>query len=602
MNEKAPRKRSYFVLGALLALGCRSGPQLFEDVASRNGIEFISYSGDHLWYLVDTLGSGAAAGDYDGDGDPDLLLLTGGAILDEYQEEAAEYSNALLRNDGGGRFTDVTERAGLRFSGWSNGAVFGDYDGDGDLDLYVVCHGPNLLYRNEGNGTFTEVGRQAGVAHEGFGAGACFADFDGDRDLDLFVTNYAKYDLAAEKGKVKWFTDGVKQFPQYFEPQDDVLYRNNGDGTFTDITLEAGAAGTGRGMTAMATDYDDDGDLDLAIVNDIGYDDLLRNDGGRFTDVSFESGFACNREGQYEAGMGLAANDYDGDGDIDFIVTNYGGEQNTLFRNEGGGQLLDVTREVGLRTQLVMDCVGWGVAMQDFDLDGNVDILVVNGHVIPGIIAWYMKNLHDPTGDIPQMGPEAFRQGASQPKHLFLGKGDGTFEDLEGRAGYEIESGRMSRGSVHADFDGDGRLDLAVVNKNEEAQILLNRMPPRGSWVVLDLRAPPPNVFAIGARVTIRAGGRSFTRELHAGSSYLSCDEPAVHTGLGAAQRIDQVIVRWPGGPTETFRGLPVNRRMTLRQGDSTVPQPEPQPVPAPVDPPLLPEARVTPASASAGS
>jgi hypothetical protein len=185
------------------------------------------------------------------------------------------------------------------------------------------------------------------------------------------------------------------------------------------------------------------------------------------------------------------------------------------------------------------------------------------------MVAWYMKHLNDPAGDIPQMGKQAFREGAHQPKHLFLGRADGTFEDVAGRAGREITGERMSRGAAFADFDGDGRLDVAVINKNAPAQVLLNRMPTRGNWVILDLRAPPPNVFAIGALVWIRAGGRTWTRELHAGSSYLSSDEPMVHAGLGGAAWIDEVAVRWPGGDIETFRDLPVNRRLVLRKGQA---------------------------------
>ncbi|HZN56583.1 MAG TPA: CRTAC1 family protein [Planctomycetota bacterium] len=554
---------------SLLACGCY-GPSIFEDAAPESGLEFISYAGDHLWYLIDTLGSGAAAGDYDGDGDPDLFLCTGYAILDNYQEEANEYSNALWQNDGKGRFTDVTDAAGLRKSGWSNGAVFGDYDGDGDLDLFVACHGPNLLYRNDGNGKFQEVGHAAGVDDDGWGAGGSFADLDGDGDLDLYVTNYAHFDIAEQKGKVDWFDKGVLQFPQYFEPQDNKLYLNNGDGTFRDATRDAHAEGSGRSLGVVATDVDNDGDLDLFIANDVGFNDLLRNDGGKFTNVAFAAGVAANGEGQYEASMGVAAADYDGDGDMDLIVTNYAGEPNTLYQNQGDGIFRDVTKEAGLVTPMVMDCVGWGVGLHDFDLDGNLDLFVVNGHVLSGMVAWYMRHFYTPKeGEIRQMGPDAFRLGAEQPKHLFLGRGDGTFEDISEHGGREIMKYRQSRGAAFADYDGDGRLDVAVTNKNSPTEVLLNRMTPRGNWTILSLRAPPPNIFAVGARVQVLAGGKTFTRELHAGTSYLSGDDLRVHVGIGSATTLDEVTVRWPGGCVEVFRGLPANQPITLTKGSS---------------------------------
>lgn len=581
-------------------MGCAEGPSLFEDAARLEPLEFISYSGDHLWYLIDTLGSGAAAGDYDGDGDPDVLLLSGHAILDEYQAEAATHGDALWRNDGGGKFTDVTREAGLWNPGWSNGAVFGDHDGDGDLDIFVARHGPGLLYRNNGDGTFTERAAEAGVAASHWGAGAVFADLDGDLDLDLYVTNYAHFDIAKEKGKVDWFDKGVLQFPQNFEPEDNVLYRNNGDGTFTDITKEANAQGSGRSLGAVATDVDDDGDLDVFVANDVGLNNLLRNDGGVFKDVALEAGVAGNPEGQFEASMGVAASDYDQDGDIDLIVTNYAGEPNTLYRNEGGGYFVDATRSARLFDQKILDSVGWGVGLHDFDLDGAVDLFVVNGHVMSNMVIWYMRNFYEKKeNDIPQMGPEAFRMGASQPRLLYMGKGDGTFEDIlevvrkvreerssleakgievpdrfEGRsAGSAITEPIQGRGAAFADFDGDGRLDVAITNKNAPAQVLLNRFPPRGSWTIIDLRAPSPNVYAVGARVSITAGGRTWMREVYAGTSYLSAEDLAVHAGLGSARRIDSVTVRWPGGPTEVFEDLPVDQRLLLRRGEAPKPE-----------------------------
>lgn len=565
------RLAGLFLAAGLWLVGC-SGPGLFEDVAALHDLEFTSYSGDHLWYLIDTLGAGVAAGDYDGDGDPDLFLCTGHAILDNYQEEANQYSNALWRNDGGGRFTDVTAATGLTRTGWSNGAVFADYDGDSDLDLFVARHGPNLLYRNDAGSRFTEVGRMAGVDDPSWSAGGFFADYDGDGDLDLYVTNYAHFDIDKQKGTVDWFDKGVQQFPQYFEPAENRLYRNNGDLTFTDVTRETNAQASGRSLGAVWTDIDNDADLDLFVANDVGFNNLLVNEGGKFVERGFEAGVAANANGDFEASMGVAAGDHDGDGDIDLLVTNYAGEQNTLYRNEGGGFFTDATRAAGLVQQRILDAVGWGAGFHDFDLDGNLDLLVVNGHVLSGMVIWYMRNFYTASkDDIRQMGPQAFRLGSEQPKLLFLGRGDGTFEDITDRSGDEISDGRIGRGAAFADFDADGRVDVAVTNKNDLAQVLLNRMPPRGNWVILDLRAPPPNVFAVGARVQVTAGGRTFTREVYAGTSYLSGDDMGVHFGLGNADRIERVWVRWPGGFEQVFGELPVNQRLRLGKQDPAV-------------------------------
>jgi hypothetical protein len=568
-GPRAPWPALLLALPAAVLAGC-GGPGLFEDAAERQGLEFVSYSGDHLWYLLDTLGSGAAAGDYDADGDPDLFLLSGHAVTDAYREKADRHTDALWRNDGGGRFTDVTLECGIGRPGWSNGAVFADYDGDGDLDLYVVRHGPNLLWRNDGGGRFTEVAATAGVDHAGFGAGAAFGDLDADGDLDLYVTNYVHFDLAEEKDKVKWFTDGLAQFPHHFEPEDNVLYRNNGDGTFTDITLAAGVRGTGRSLGVLMTDHDADGDLDIFVANDIGFNNLFENrGGGSFEETGLLAGVACNADGKFEASMGVAGGDYDGDGDIDLIVTNYAGEQNTLYRNEGGGFFTDATREAGLYNQRILDCVGWGVGFHDFDLDGHLDLLVVNGHVVSTMVGWYMRHFAEAApGDVPQMRREAYNLGASQPKLIFFGREGGVFEERADAAGREITGPRMGRGAAFADFDGDGRIDVAVTNKNQPAQVLLNRVPVPATrrWVMIELRAPPPNVFAVGAQIRIQADGKTFLSEVHAGTSYLSASDLAQHFGLGEVERIDRIIVRWPDGVEETFPGAPLNQRVRIEK------------------------------------
>jgi len=568
------------VLLALILCGCASGPDLFHDLAEEQDLEFTSYTGDNIWYLIDSFGAGLAAGDYDGDGWPDLLLLTGSAITSAHQEAAADHSNALWQNQGG-RFLDVTGPAGLSRSGWSNGAVFADYDGDGDLDLFVARHGPNLLYRNDGDGTFTEVGRQAGVDDPRWTTTGCFADFDGDGDLDLYLSNYCEFDVEAQRDTVRWFT--IQQFPHYFEPQDNALLRNDGDGTFTDVTAEAGpagVAGTGRSLMVLATDHDNDGDVDILVANDIGLNDLYRNDGGmRFVNEGLESGFACDAEGRFQASMGLAAGDVDGDGDLDLIASHYGNEYHTLYISDGKGHYTDETLRAGLVNERTMDTVGWGVGFHDFDLDGRLDLLLVSGHVITNFVRrgmlWHWGQDAEKLDDAeyiqenPQMDDAAYNLGADQPKLLFLGKGDGTFQDVSEAVGETFATPRMSRGAAFADFDGDGRIDVAVSNKNQPAQVLLNRMPPKGHWIKVDLRARAPNHFAVGARVFLKTGDVTQMREIHAGTSYCSSDDYVVHFGLGAAARADELRVRWPDGSEQSFGGLAADAAYRLVQGQA---------------------------------
>lgn len=565
--------------------GCASDPGLFVDLAEERDLEYISYSGDNNWYLIDTLGAGLAAGDLDGDGRPDLFHLTGSAITKRHQADADRHANALWINTGAG-FEDVTARTALGQKGWSNGATLADHDGDGDLDIYIARHGPNQLWRNDGNLEFTEVAAESGVNQGDWGLASAFADLDGDGDLDLYVTNYGEFDIEEQADTVNWFT--VKQFPHYFPPTDNVLYRNDGNGRFTDITATAGpggVGGTGRSMAVLAADFDGDVDIDLFVANDIGFNDLYRNDGGmRFTNVAVESGVACDAEGRFQATMGAACGDYDGDGDLDIAVTNYGGEYHTFYRNDSlPGQMLftDITFQAGLVSRSTLDTVGWGVGLHDLDLDGHLDLLSVNGHVVEGIAhsslrrPWWLPDwlvgIEEDLEELsayPQMMPAAFNLPADQPKHLFLGDGQGGFTDASEQAGGLITETRMSRGAAFADFDDDGRMDLAVSNKNQASQVLLNRFPRRGRYLKVRLAQEGANRFAVGARVRARvAPDRELTRFLLAGTSYCSSDDYALHFGLGEVEQVERLEVRWPDGEIETHTGLDVDASYLLERG-----------------------------------
>ena len=315
---------------------------------------------------------------------------------------------------------------------------------------------------------------------------------------------------------------------------------------------------------------------DLLVANDIGLNDFYRNDGNlQFENVAVENGTACDIEGRYQACMGVATGDVDNDGDLDLMVTNYGGEYHTLYRNEGDGFFSDVTQEAGLVSQTTLDTVGWGVGLHDLDLDGNLDIFSVNGHVITDMVLFWMrwrgKDTETYLADHPQMKQDVYNLGADQPKHLFLGRGDGSFVDASDQAGDNILGPRMSRGAAFADFDRDGRIDVAASNKNQLAQVLLNRMPRKGRCVEIALRGKAPNTFAVGARVRVTAGERTFTRTVDAGTSYASSSDYVVHVGLGAATRIDRVVVRWPDGTETSYENLPVDTLYRLVQGVSEV-------------------------------
>ena len=575
---RKPLARLLIAALPLLLLCCTSGPDLFEDLADRDDLEFVAYTGDNIWYLIDSFGAGLAAGDYDDDGKPDLLLLTGSAITAKDQEKARSHTNALWRNEGD-TMSDRTASAGVGSTGWSNGAVFADYDGDGDLDIFVARHGPNELWRNNGDGTFTDMAEQAGVTDSRWTTTGSFADFDGDGDLDLYIVNYCLFDIEEQADTVHWFT--IKQFPHYFDPQENVLFRNNGDGTFTDVTAMSGpegVAGTGRSLMVMATDYDNDFDLDILVCNDIGPNDLYRNDGTmHFENIGVAAGFGTDAEGNFQASMGIAAGDIDFDGDLDYLTSHYGGEYHTLYLNDGRGGFTDNTVGAGLVNQMTIDTVCWGTGFHDLDLDGNLDLFLVAGHVITDFVrrgmlwhwgedAEYLDE-EEYIEENPQMADKSFNLGANQPKLLFLGKGDGTFVDFTESAGATLAEGKMSRGAAFADYDNDGRLDVAVSNKNQAAQVLLNRIPRKGRWVKIDLRADAPNHFAVGARLHVRAAGRTHIREIHAGTSYCSGSDYVVHVGLGDVEQIDEVEVRWPDGEIQKHTDLEVDSTYRITQG-----------------------------------
>jgi len=532
----------------------------FTDVTRESGIDFRHRAGSGRLLILDTMGCGLACADFDGDGDDDLYLLTG-SRLDPLPKGESPPVNRLYRNDGGLRFTDVTAGSGTGLSGWSMGAVAGDYDGDGDLDLYVTRFGANVLLRNEGALRFTDVTAAAGVGDERWGTGAVFFDCDGDGDLDLYVANYV--DFAGRLARCGGDLDhpefrGFKQLPHYFDAEPDVLYRNEGDGRFTDVTSRAIARGAhGKGLGACAGDFDDDGDADLYVAGDTTANALLVNRGdGTFDELGAEAGAALSSDGRPEGSMGVACGDVDGDGRDDLLVTNFDNEPNSLYVNGEGLAFTEQSRAAGL-DPATRPFVGWACELADFDGDGDLDAFFANGHVVTAVPLFLIRHLL-PAERLPGViEPEHFGSGYEQSLLLFENDGRGRFRRAGRAAGACFGRDFAGRGGVAADLDLDGDLDLVVTQSNGPALVLRNETSEgreARAWIAVGLADSGPNHFGVGARIEVRAGGRRLRREVRCGEGYLSQRPLFQHFGLGAHAGPVELRVTVRGGEGQVLR------------------------------------------------
>ena len=566
---------------------------IFVDVTEEAGIHFKHTSGktEHK-HIIETMGSGAVFFDYDNDSHADLYFVNSGPVQDPIPDAVGgtsgpdtlahsaptrnlantPYRNALYRNEGNGQFTDVTEISGTGDTGYGMAAAAGDIDNDGHAELYVANFGPDTLYRNNGDGTFTDITEAAGIDNQSWGIAVVYLDFNRDGNLDIFVVNYLVYDVSMPVETYK----GIVGYghPRRYRGTADVLYRNNGDGTFTDMSAEAGVTNPeeGRGMAAVACDYDNDGFPDIYVTNDTNRNFLYRNNGdGTFTDESLFIGAGYDENGVAEGSMGVDCGDYNRDGWLDFIVAN--SEKATLYKNEEG-IFTDATVASGLQ-QPTLPFVGFSPLFLDYDNDGHLDIFCANGH--PQDVIEILQD------------HETYAQRAQ----LFRNNGDGTYRDVSETAGTYFSEARVGRAAASADYDNDGDVDIIVMNSNQRAVLLRNETNveidnaqenhvvdpnllypehpehpghPASNWIGIKLVGTLSNRNGIGAKVTIHAGEMTQVTETKSGSSYASGSDTRLLFGVGEQQRVETIAVTWPSGMTQELAGVEVNQTVTISE------------------------------------
>jgi hypothetical protein len=527
----------------------------FTDIAAEAGLLAPTVYGGllHKNYIVETVGCGVAFLDYDNDGWLDIFVLCGSRM----EAPPAGSTNRLYKNNRDGTFSDVTEKSGLLRTGWASGVTVGDYNNDGFEDIFVTYYGQNVLYRNNGDGTFTDVTRQAGLLYEGnprWGSGCTFLDYDRDGRLDLFVANYVDLhmDRIPQPGANPYCNFkgvAVNCGPRGLPMPRNYLYRNQGDGTFRDVSQETGIAKTERtySMTAVAADFRGDGWTDIYVASDSTPSLLLRNNHhSGFTEEGAERGVAFSVDGAEQAGMGVAIGDFNLDGNLDIFKTHFSDDTNVLYRNDGGGNFSDVTIPAGLAVETRYIC--WGTGFADFDNNGWPDLAVVTGSVYPEVEAEF---------------PE---YPLKTPRFIFRNLGNGKFEELIEEAGPGIAAPHCSRGCAFGDFDNDGDVDMVVINLNEPPSLLRNDLAGDGKWLKVLLVGTKSNRSAIGSKVLVKYGGKVQAQAVMAQSSFYSVNDRRLHFGLGSNARVD-IEIHWTNGLIEKFAGVESNQLVIVTEG-----------------------------------
>ena len=530
----------------------------FTDIAKEAGLTApVIYGGvDRKQYILETIGCGVAFIDYDNDGWLDIFMLSG-SRLDAPPPGA---TNRLYKNNRDGTFSDVTEQAGLKRTGWASSVAVGDFDNDGFDDLFITYWGQNVLYRNNGDGTFTDITKKAGLQTPGtrWGSGCTFIDYNRDGLLDLCVASYLEFDFKSvpppgTDANCNWKGVAVNRGPRGLPPGSLSLYRNNGDGTFTDVSASSGLekAKGSYVMTTVAADFNNDGWPDIYAACDSSPSFLFRNNhDGTFSETGLESGVALNEDGKEQAGMGVGVGDFDLDGNLDIFKSHFADDTSILYRNDGKANFRDDTipRGLGVETRFV----GWGVGIVDLDNDGSPDLFLVTGNVFPEV----EKTL------------PAYPYRT--PRVVFRNLGNGKFEELIDEAGSGVAALHSSRGCAFGDFDNDGDVDVLVMNMNEPPSLLRNDVSGGGHWLKVKLVGTKSNRSAIGARVTVHYGSKRQAQEVMSQGSFYSANDLRLHFGLGPVEQVD-LDIRWPNGNSERIAGTPVNRLVTIREGAGIV-------------------------------
>jgi enediyne biosynthesis protein E4 len=538
-------------------------PQLV-DITRSTKIQFDHLSSPAKKYIVESMSGGVALIDYDRDGWPDIYFTNAPSV--DMALAGRKARSALFHNNHDGTFTDVTEKAGVGNPCWAMGASVGDYDNDGWPDLLVTCFGGVVLFRNNHDGTFRNVTADAGLSSDaGWATGAAFGDYDGDGWTDLFVAHYVDLNLKdlpefGSRSTCQYHGIAVQCGPRGLKGSPDSLYHNNGNGTFSEVSRAAGVddAQNFFGLTAVWSDFNRDGRLDLFVANDGERNYLYRNDGnGHFTDVALDAGVAVNLDGSEQANMGVALGDYEHKGLFSIAITHFSEEYAALYRNNGALNFTDVSYASGIARGTI-PYVGWGDAFFDLDNDGWPDLIIANGHVYPQV-------------DTRDIGTRYH-----EPKLLFLNQHDGTFRDISKLAGPAIQIPQVSRGLAVGDLFNNGRLDIVIENLEGEPMILSTQGGPRNHWISIQLEGSEGNLLALNARLRATAGNLVQEDEVRSGGSYLSQSDLRIHFGLGSHTRVDKLEIFWPSGKVETLTNMDADRFYLLKEGQRIVPERHP--------------------------